>query len=225
MEPHHAELRSSPVALERVIERKPRRISRTLTPTQIDAIRHTWRLIEASDPIIASSCLMRNFTTLAPSTTTLFQDLQPAQIISGIGAVLAVLTSTNPCCASVDSVLSASFYDNDEETAAAISLQNFIARVAQLRELDVVRALEPETFPSMHRGFLFFVWKMIEDCGATYTDDVAMAFSALCDIVEETLCEVSSDERRQRAYLHHRAPGSVVSLESPEAITFHAAMS
>ena len=97
-------------------------------------------------------------------------------------------------------------------------LDAFTERIEALRASPLVQSIKPENFPAIKRGVLFFIWEMIND---NYTDGVAKAFSALCDVTERiVLPDLSEAEWKKLGYFHRKAPGSNVGMESPEALRF-----
>ena len=176
---------------------------------------HTWQQIERADSRITCSCLIRHLTTLAPSTSAVFNSLDDrarCELIAKLGDLIfsderKEMYSWPPA-------------GNNEEVCS------FSKRVALLRDSPALKAISHENFPAIHRAFLFFVWEMCEVVGIEYTDRVASAFSRLCNVAEAALTpHMSAEDRKHNAYFNRRAPGALVAIESPEALVFAQASS
>lgn len=209
------------------------REKRELTAKEADAIKATWLRIEQVDPLITSSALMRHLSTLAPRTRVLFCEMtgkDGAHLVELISELIK--EATKPSVAAPSRTAS---FDSDSSSASTITdyavnleradenidLSSFYCRVGALRHH--FGAIAPENFPAMHRAVLFTIWEIVGD---NYTDVVAKAFSTICHIAEEAIApHMTAEERRRNHYFHRRAPGSIIGVESPEALAFAQAMS
>merc|ERR1712070_1293902 len=93
------------------------RAASSLTPAQVNTIRHTWRIIESADPLVSASCFIRHLTSLAPTSAgTLLRGytgtLAP-QLIASFGDILSELTA--PRSSSIQSDDATCLYEWSDE--------------------------------------------------------------------------------------------------------------
>ena len=109
-----------------------------LSTEQVDLIRRTWRVVASSPE--APAALARHLTSLAPTTAKLLDVQRADRLIAVASEIIAELDA------------------NDIDT--------FISRLQNLRNSQVLRALDPENVPSIHRACLFSIWEVMEQTSA-----------------------------------------------------------
>ena len=119
-------------------DRRTNTMPEKLSTEQVDLIRRTWRVVASSPE--APAALARHLTSLAPTTAKLLDVQRADRLIAVASEIIAELDA------------------NDIDT--------FINRLQNLRNSQVLRALDPENVPSIHRACLFSIWEVMEQTSA-----------------------------------------------------------